>query len=113
MQISDIRAAGGLRVLSPGGVAGGAGFFGVVAGLRANQAKLAAILEGPKREDVAAAMASLEAAQARLAGMQTGSRDDELAAAQGLLDSSQLRLDRLMNPDSREVAVAQAAVQSA
>src|SRR5207247_4033475 len=61
------------------------------ASLQANQARVAALLEGPKREDVVAAQASLEAATAKLAAMQAGSRDEELTAAQAALDSSQMR----------------------
>lgn len=83
------------------------------ANLLANEAKLAAMLEGPKREDVVAAQASVEAAQAKLAAMEAGSRDDELVAAQTGFASAQARLDHLTNPDVRDLAAARAAVDSA
>lgn len=83
------------------------------ANLKANEAKLAAMLEGPKREDVIAAQASLDAANAKLGAMQAGSREDELAAAQAGLDSAALKLGVLLAPSPEDVTIAQGAVTSA
>lgn len=84
------------------------------ANLLAGEAKLASMLQGPKREDVIAAEASLEAARARLVAMQLGTREEELAAVQSSVDSAQAKLQLLLaGPRSEDVVAAQASVDSA
>lgn len=84
------------------------------ANLLANEAKLAAMLDGPRREDIAAAQASLAAAQAKLASMQTGSTEDEVRAAQAGLDSALLKLRTVQaGPTPEDVTVARSAVTTA
>lgn len=59
------------------------------------QAKLEAVLAGPRKDDVAAAQAVVDAAKAKLAGMQAGGRSEDLKSAEASLASAQAKLHEL------------------
>jgi HlyD family secretion protein len=84
------------------------------AGLSSAQAKLDALKDGARPEDITSAQASVASAQARLEGMMSGGRPEDIASAQASVASAQARLDLAMNPyseadiKSQQTAVAQA-----
>jgi HlyD family secretion protein len=61
------------------------------ANLDSAQAKLDAIEQGPRKEDVAAAQAALDAAQAKLNGMLSGGRAEDIKSAEAALASAQAK----------------------
>lgn len=91
------------------------------AALATAQARLDALLAGPRNQEIAAAQAALDAAHARLARLQEGARPDDLTAMQAALEAAQAAQKRLyQGPDANtriaaaaEVANTQAALRNA